>query len=364
MAQSGVVHVLERRLSIGGRILAFIGVSWVPVAILDGLFGAGLLISKPWVHIPLLIVGPLLIFAESPIEKRVRMAIEQLETRETFQDPHRLEAVLERGTRALSGRLGIIVEIMILAYVVFATVLALDGLDPRRAGGLGITGGPSLTAAQWFEWVSLPLLLFLRLRWVWRFIVWVQTLWRLSHLPMTIYPTHSDQKGGLAILGRAQESFGALWLAISALASTTIVHHVSLGEKTLQDYYAVVPTLIVLEVLITLLPLAFFVRVLKAAQIRGMAEYESLSSRYSRDFDSRWMEASTVNQEGMLGNADFQSLADLGNGYDRISKMGVFPTKVNSAKRLAALGALPFIPLVLLVFPVEQLAKAAIQLIL
>ena len=180
IAQAGVVHSFERRLSMGARIGVFVALSWLPVAIFDGLLGNGLLISQLWVNIPLLIVGPLLITAEKPIETRIRMAIEQLQDRDIIQDQSRLDAVLDQGKRALSGRVGNIVELGILAIVAFAAISGLGGLDPRRTDALAGASGPTLIAANWFAWVSLSLLLFLRLRWVWRGFVWVQALWRIS----------------------------------------------------------------------------------------------------------------------------------------------------------------------------------------
>jgi len=361
IVQGGLLHHFERHLGIVGRVIAFVALTWLPMVILDTFGGRGGLSFQLWVVIPLLVVGPLLIIAEAPISMRVRFAIEQLESRGIVREPNRLSEILEQGKRALLGRIGIVVEIAIMAFIAFR---GLEGIDPRgNVEGMGLAGGSTLAAATWFGWVSLPLLLFLRLRWVWRAIVWFQILWRISRLSMNIYPTHADQKGGLAILGRTQEGFGLYWLATSALSSTTIAHRVSLGEKVLQDYYVVVPAVVSLEVLLTLLPLLFFVPALKVARIRGVADYELLSSRYSKDFDPRWMVSSEVPEKQILGNPDFQSLADLGNGYDRISKMGVFPAKAKSAKVIALFGALPFLPLMLMAFPAEKIAKVVIQLI-
>ncbi len=361
--QGGLFFALEKRLSLFSRTLTFVAIAWMPVAILDGIFGSGTLISRTWVNIPLLVAGPLLIIAEAPIALRIGLAIEQLQTRDILRDPHRLTEILARARRALSGALGILLELGILAYVAFVAYRRLNTLDPRQAiEGVSLTARATLAAADWFTWISLPMVLFLRLRWVWRGIVWVQTLWRISRIPMSIHPTHTDQRGGLAILGRAQESFGLFWLAASALAATTIAYRVSSGLKPLHDYYVVIVAIVAVEVLITLLPLLFFLPTLRAAKIRGVADYESLSSRYSRGFDPRWMDP-TKAEKDLLGNADFQSLADLGNGYDRVSKMGIFPANLENIKRLAVLGALPFLPLALLIFSAKQLAKAALQLV-
>ena len=112
------------------------------------------------------------------------------------------------------------------------------------------------------------------------------------------------------------------------------------------------------------LPLVFFAPVLKAARLRGVAQFESLCSRYSQDFDPRWLKSTAVSKEEILGSSDFQSLADLGTGYDRVSKMGIFPATIESVKKLAVYGALPFLPLALLVLPAKDLVKAVVKLVL
>ena len=56
-----------------------------------------------------------------------------------------------------------------------------------------------------------------------------------------------------------------------------------------------------------------------------------------------------------MGSADIQSLADLANAYDVVQEMRMLPVSWQTVLRLAILIALPFAPLLLTIFPFNEL---------
>jgi hypothetical protein len=69
-------------------------------------------------------------------------------------------------------------------------------------------------------------------------------------------------------------------------------------------------------------------------------------------------------EEPMLGTADIQSLADLGNSFGFIRNMSVLPIGRQQIIFIFIAGALPFLPLILTVFPLEQLIIDSVKSVL
>lgn len=54
--------------------------------------------------------------------------------------------------------------------------------------------------------------LLILLRWIWRFLIWADFLFRVSRLSLVLRPGHPDLAGGLGYLGVAQQSFVTIFL--------------------------------------------------------------------------------------------------------------------------------------------------------
>ena len=68
--------------------------------------------------------------------------------------------------------------------------------------------------------------------------------------------------------------------------------------------------------------------------------------RYVRDFERKWL-SGTDPGETLVGNADIQSLADLGNSYATLNDMRFVPFNLATVAVLAAAVLAPIAPLLL-----------------
>jgi hypothetical protein len=59
----------------------------------------------------------------------------------------------------------------------------------------------------------------------------------------------------------------------------------------------------------------------------------------------------------LVGNADIQSLADLGNSFEVVRTMRLVPITKEAIVQLAAATLAPVVPLALTVMPLEELLK-------
>jgi hypothetical protein len=106
-----------------------------------------------------------------------------------------------------------------------------------------------------------------------------------------------------------------------------------------------------------------FVPKLLALKQRGMMEYGTLGSEYTQAFHRRWIEKSQPTEEPLLGTADIQSLADLGNSFEIIRKMRALPVAASDFIAMVLPGLIPVLPLVATVMPLGEILKSLLKLI-
>jgi hypothetical protein len=111
-----------------------------------------------------------------------------------------------------------------------------------------------------------------------------------------------------------------------------------------------------LVLVLLLLPLTVFVPTLIALKRRGLREYGVLASRFSAQFDRKW-----IRQEGgpagasLVESSDVQSLADLANSFAVVRSIRVFPLSPEALLVLATITAAPMMPLVLTMLPLDTI---------
>jgi hypothetical protein len=116
----------------------------------------------------------------------------------------------------------------------------------------------------------------------------------------------------------------------------------------------------VANVVLALGPLILFTRHLWRCRYEAVRQYDRLGTDYTREFQQRWIDSRngrTSERDGLLGSADIQSLADLGNAYDVIRKMWFVPFELRSVVIILVATLLPMVPLALLEIPLLELVK-------
>jgi hypothetical protein len=74
------------------------------------------------------------------------------------------------------------------------------------------------------------------------------------------------------------------------------------------------------------------------------------ANRYVEAFEQKWVRGDTTEADELLGSGDIQWLADLGDSYAAVKEMRSIPFDLQDMARLAAVTAVPLLPLGLTVF--------------
>ncbi len=109
--------------------------------------------------------------------------------------------------------------------------------------------------------------------------------------------------------------------------------------------------------LLILGPLLIFTPLLARTRRQGLREYGIFANTYNRAFHQRWVAGEPPADEPLLGSADIQSLADLGNSFGLIREMKIFPFSQQQILQIAIISSLPGLPLIFLVMPVGEILQ-------
>lgn len=317
------------------------------------------------VHARFLVALPVLIAGELLVHLRIRPVVRRFVERRIVrtQDLPRFESAIESAVRL---RNSIAVELGLL-FVVYTFGLWLW----NSRVGLNIStwyansgGRWSLTpAGYWYVFVSIPIVQFILLRWYLRLFIWFRFLWQVSRMDLHLIPTHPDRCAGLSFLGKSSYSFGPILFAQGAMLAGLVASRVLYRGESLLSFKLQIGGFVVFFVLAILGPLLMFTPQMAMARRKGLADYGLLAQRYVDSFEQKWVLRDPSTSEELLGAADIQSLADLGNSYALVRDMRPVPFGLDDITRLAAATAAPLVPLLLTIFSPEELLLRIIKVL-
>jgi hypothetical protein len=350
------------------RVIVITLIAWLPLLVLSAFEGrlAGGGAAVPFlfdfeVHVRYLVALPLLIIAELVVHRRMRPLVQQFLERNLIPASAmaRFEATIASAYRLRNSALA---ELLLIAFVYGVGVLVIwrqyVALDTETWYSTpSADGSKLLPAGIWYGYVSLPIFQFLVARWYFRLFIWARFLWQVSRIRLSLVPTHPDRVGGLGFLANTSYAFALIGVALGALLAGQLASRIFFLEIPLTQFKAEIATLVVFLLCTFLGPLLVFSGQLAQAKRKGLREYGTLAERYVREFDAKWLRGGATADEPLVGSADIQSLADLGNSYEVVRSMRIAPVTRDAILRLAAAALVPIVPLLLTMMPLEELVK-------
>jgi hypothetical protein len=329
----------------------------VALAALEGDRGEFFSLTVVGAHVRLLAVIPLLFLCETTFDRQARAF---------------LTTLMRSGVASSAALPALRAEIRNVArwtnsWIPDAAALAATALMSLFAAQLHLSGKTasfesSRTLALmplvglWYWLVCLPLFRFLAFRWAWRLLLWWRFLWRLSRMELSLTPTHPDGVGGLGYLEVVQTHLAPLALAISMLVAAGFAEEMSAGAS-FDPIYLATAIIVIVDIALFLGPPCFFAFTLTECRERGLRDYTVLAGRYVEDFERKWLDDRSQAQEPLLGTADLQSLADLGNSIGVVRNMRLAPGSIRLLAIILAAALLPMTPLFLFQYPVAEIAQ-------
>ena len=357
------------------RILFATLITWLPLALLNLIEGnpAGVKLTflhDIETHVRFLVAVPVLIEAELIVHRRLRITVKRFVEYGVVRGGNiaRFREAIEAASR-LRNSLPLEIALIVFIYTVgqwfWRSQTSLETASWYRAPD-GVHLGLTLPG-YWYAFVSLPIFQFILLRWYVRTFIWFQFLWRVSRFDLHLLPAHPDRAGGLGFLGVGSYAFAPILFAQGAVLAGLIASRIFYQGQNLSSFQVTIAAFVVFFVVFILAPLVVFTPQLSAAKRRGLGEYGTLAASYVSEFDEKWLPAdnqkATAHRDELLGSGDFQSLADLGNSFGFVREMRFVPFSLDDVFRLAITTAVPLLPLLLTIMPLEELLSRLIKIV-
>lgn len=370
LGKSGLAGGARGRLTVVGFLLA---IGWLPLVIFTAADGALLggvnhpLLADLGAWARFVVVVPIMVFAE-PMTDRVLGIVVDLFRRAGLvreADLPTFEAAVVRAQRWATSdavELVLLSAALALPHVMMA---ALPHLGTEAAWfGTVVDGRAQVTAAgRWYAWISLPLVQFLMLRWLWRIIVWWSLVWRVSRLDLAWVASHPDGAGGLGFLAWSPRAFRTVFLGFSALAAATVSNRIQYGGESPLDARGPIIAFIVCECMLLVAPQFFFVKGLVKARYAALAGYGLTGFSMTREFDRHWTTPPPANGAALLDSAQSSAMIDYSGVYSQVKAMRPVAISLRELAGILLPVAAPFAPLMLYQYSLKEILRGVVQLV-
>ena len=349
------------------RMIVISSCCWLPLLLLSALEGKMLSgVAVPFlldveVHVRFLVAMPLLIVAELLVHQRLRLVVKQFLAQDLIPASAmpRFEAAI---TAVFRLRDSVLAELLLFAFVYVVGILIVwrnyIAIDTATWYATPSAEGSTLSlAGMWLGYLSLPVFQFLLFRWYFRIFIWARFLWQVSRIDLRVVPTHPDRASGLGFLSNSIYGFMPLLVAHGALLAGMIGDRIFYVGAKLPDFMIEILMLVVSLICLVLGPLLVFSPQLAEAKRTGNREYGVLAGRYVREFDAKWLRGGAPADEPLVGSADIQSLADIGNSFEVVRTMRIVPFSRETVVQIVAATVVPVLPLLLTMMPLEELLQ-------
>lgn len=357
------VHNIKR------AAVAALCMTWLPLVILTGMDGTLFsgtqlpFFADIAMQARVLVALPMLILMQFAIEARVKtVLIYMIET--LVKDDEReiiLYKVLPRARKLISSGL---TELILLLGVIISTISLVKGgvYSALKAGTtswmISTDDTSSLsTAGYWAVLISIPIFQFLFASWLWRYIVWMTLLFRLSKADLKVSPTHADGAAGLGIIMLAQKSFNLLFVVGGIIISGQFIVRLNKHPEYFQTIRNEAIGYILISIAFILLPLLFFSRKLSKVRNKGLRQLSVLGASLSAKFEHEWLNDSPIDTRLDENKSDPSLLFDYAGMYELLQKLRVIPVTLNDIAGLAIALFIPFIPILFVHFSVGELLQ-------
>src|SRR4030095_8885172 len=180
---------------------------------------------------------------------------------------------------------------------------------------------------------------------------------------LALMPTHPDRAGGLGFLSNVAYAFTPVLVGQGVMLAGMMANKIFYTGAKLPDFKIEIIAVVIVMLLVVLLPLFAFTARLATARRAGMVEYGALAQRYVREFDRKWLRGGAPSDEPLVGSADIQSLADLGNSFEVVKSMKTLPVTKEMLIQLVVVPLIPVAPLVVTMISFSELLERLMKVV-
>jgi hypothetical protein len=359
-AQRAIGLIPARGLGTPRRILIFVGLAWLPLALWaawNHLFFPGVadepLLRHFGIHARFLVALPLFIAGEGVLERTLRHILPQFVSAGLVDSAQfdEFRCILRATGRMRDSRSALALALLLVALAAWTGWGAADH-DHELVWSRSAVGADFV--AFWFNWVSRPIFLLVTLAWLWRLAIVTWLFARISRLDLRFAPTHPDRVGGLGFVELLPTGFAPVFLGVAVVIASRWAHELLYHGGQVKDLQFPAVILVLGSMVIGIAPLTVFVPTLAALKRRTQVTVGALMAEHGRYFERRWLRHEEVDDRGMLGAPEIGPVADTVGLFDAVSRMRIAPLSRRSILPIALATALPLVPVLATQMPLKQ----------
>jgi hypothetical protein len=262
------------------------------------------------------------------------------------------------------GRNTLIVQIVmvVLVYLFVSSTISIVAASQLMPWCFGPHGVLTLSpAGSWYALVSLPIILFVLLQWVWRQMLWFWFLLIASRMDLQLIPAHPDRAGGLIFVEQCMWLYTPFSFAIGTIVGGGVANRVLYLRQSGASFRYTPLAVIAFVVILCAGPLCVFWQTLRRTRRRGIFQYGALATSMGRHFEKQWLTTPSNMRDDALKMSDFSATIDLYSIVANVQQAKTVPIGMRSIGRLAGAALAPAIPLALVVLPFDLIVKEALR---
>ncbi len=347
--------------NLGRRVIFALAIGWVPLVLITLFFdpaSIGGLLTDYSINVRMLIAVPVLLLGQQIMEKGFRTTVGHVRDAKLLSPSQLLE--MDGIIGGLTKLRDSMIAELVVAVAVYAEIVGrLSSHIPFALPWMlsGPAGDLHLSFAGWYHaLISQFILQFLLGISLWKWLLWVGFLFRLSRLRLQLVPTHPDQHGGLGFLAMSPKAIVPTLFVVAAAIGCTWRAQVIQLDYDLMSFKIMAIVLLLIAFIVAIGPLIFFVPRLAALRREGLLEYGTLGQEHSMEFQKKWIEGG-AGDEPFLTAPEISTLTDFAASYEKLEKLQPFPADKGAFIQVAVAVAIPMLPVILAKLPLATVLK-------
>ena len=344
------------------RALAITLITWLPLLLLTLMAGAqhadgeGVTFLKDFeIHIRFLFAVPFLVLIERMVDKSF---IEYIKTSDNLviqeEQPayNKLVSNLDKLSNLYLPEIIILLAIYSLIFIRWNDPSLFDNTKNYL---MNPNDGTYTIAGIYYLFVSFPVFQLLFFRWVWRWLIWVYSIFKISRFTFQIEAPNIDQMAGLTYTNLVPLLFSFIFFSLSAVLASNIGYEIIYDGTSLKSYYMDILFYTIFVAAVLYSPLLFFIPLLIRTKTSAIHRLGNLVATHNHDFMQKWIYNNSPPNEEILGSVDASSLADMNGGYQPAINMKLVPISFNMFLLSCIVIIVPFIPLIFTYYSIKDL---------
>lgn len=354
--------------------LAVAAITWVPLAVLSALEGLAINASPGESFLldigalgRYVVAAPLLVVAATAYVPQMTLVAAQFVADDLIgqSDRPRYHSLVTTTRRWFASRWSGAV-LVLLAYavtVLLSRVLYPADLSTWVAPVIGGRHERSL-AGWWRLLISQPLYLLLCATALWRVVLWGRFLAGVARLDLRLVAAHPDRVGGLRFVTIPLQGFSVIAMAMGVVGASSVAESMLFYGRSLGEFRYLIGATVLAALVVLTSPLFALTGPLLRLKNQATCEYGRLASMLGREFQARWIAPGRPITPEVLGEPDFSATADLFAVAAIVNEIRPFVVDLRLLGMLAFATLLPYVPLLFLQMPFDDVMRLVVETVL